>query len=340
MIVLSRKALMVVSLLLSIMMVFTLVGCSSGEKDQGQQYPSKPFEFVAPGGPGGGWDTTIRMVAKVLGDQKIIQQSMPVLNKPGGGGAVGLSYMQEKKGDPYEVIVYSPPLLLINLTGQTELSYQDLTPLAMLINDFGAFAVPKDSPYDSLNDIMEALKKDPKSIKIGGASSPGSMDHIQFLQVAKAAGVKNLKDITYIPFQEGGSLAALMGGHIDLLTSGMAETVGPMQSGDIKILAITAPERVKEGPLASVPTVKELGIDAVFINWRGLFGPPEMPGYAVEYMEGALAKMVETDQWKEICKKNGWAEAFMGSEEFKQFLDKTNEEYKVLLQEIGLYKSN
>ncbi|NLZ54691.1 MAG: tripartite tricarboxylate transporter substrate binding protein [Thermoanaerobacteraceae bacterium] len=275
------------------------------------------------------------MVAKVLGETNIINQPMPVINKPGGGGGVALAYMQEKKGDPYEVVVYSPPLLLINLTGQTQLSYKGLTPIAMLINDFGAFAVPKNSKYNTINDVIEALKEDPKSVKIGGASSPGSMDHIQFLHVAKAAGVENLKDVQYISFQEGESLAALMGGHIDLLTSGMAETVGPMESGDIKVLAITAPERIKEGPLSAVPTVKESGIDAVFINWRGLFGPPEMPDYAVNFLGDALAKMVETSEWKEVCKKNGWIEAFMDKDDFAMFLDKTNEEYKVLLDAIG-----
>ncbi|TYP55416.1 tripartite tricarboxylate transporter substrate binding protein [Thermosediminibacter litoriperuensis] len=330
---------------IALFLVGVLSGCSSGKQDSGGgdsarevDYPTKPFEFVAPAGPGGGWDTTIRMVAKVLGETGLVNQPMPVVNKPGGGGAVGLAYMQEKKGSPYHVVVYSPPLLLINLTGQTQLSYKNLTPLVILINDFGAFAVPKNSRFNSINEVMEALKKDPKSVKIGGASSPGSMDHMQFLQAAKAAGVNNLKDIQYISFQSGESLAALMGGHIDLLSTGMAEVVGPLESGDIKVLAITAPERVKEGPLSQVPTLKEQGIDAVFVNWRGLFGPPEMPDYTVKYLSDTLAKMVQTPEWKEIVKKNGWTEAFMGPEEFKAFLDRTNEEYKSLLVEVGLYK--
>ena len=323
---------------LTVLAVCTLV-LSFGVAAFAADYPSRPFEFISPGGAGGGWDTTIRMTAKVLAEEGIVTQPMPVVNKPGGGGGVGLAYLQKKKGNPYTAIVYSPPLLLINLTGQTKLSYKDTTPLAMLINDYGAFAVPKDSPYKTINDVMEALKKDPKSVKIGGASSPGSMDHLQFLQVAKVAGVGNLKELPYIAFQEG-SLAALMGGHIDLLSTGMAETVGPMEAGDIRVLAITAPQRVAEGPLSKIPTVMEEGIDTAFINWRGIFGPVDMPDYAVKYLEDSLAAMVKTDGWDGVCKNNGWTKAFMGSADFKAFLDKTNTEYQDLLTQIGLFKGN
>ena len=299
-------------------------------------FPSRNFECLAPAGPGGGWDTTMRMVAKVLTDKRIVGKAMPVINKPGGGGGVALAYINGKK-DPHTIAVYSPPLLLINLTGQTELSYKNVTPLAMLINDFGAFAVPAGSPYKTVGDLFDALKKDPKSVKLGGASSPGSMDHIQFLHAAKAAGV-DVKNIPYIAFQGGEALAALLGGHIDVYTTGMAEIVGPMEAGDIRVLALTYPERVKDGPLAQIPTLKEQGVDAVFINWRGIFGIPNMPEEARSFMEDALKQMSETPEWEEICARNGWVKVFMGSSDFAAFLEKTNEEYKSLLEVIGLYQ--
>ncbi|WP_455598629.1 tripartite tricarboxylate transporter substrate binding protein [Cloacibacillus sp.] len=300
-------------------------------------YPSRPFEFLAPAGAGGGWDTTIRMVGKTLGDLKIITQPMPVTNKPGGGGAVNLAYMQKKKGNPYTITVYSPPILLINLTGQTKLGYKNLTPIAMLINDFGAYAVPKDSKFNSMKEVIEAIKKDPKSVKVGGTSSAGSMDHLQFLQAARAAGVKNLKEIPYISLQEG-SMASLMGGHIDLLSTGMAETVGALEAGDIKVLAVSSPTRIKSGPLSKVPTLKESGIDTVFINWRGIFGTPGMGKAERDYMTNALKKMSESKEWKDVCLKNGWEAVYMNADEFTKFLDKTNEEYKVILGEIGFLK--
>ncbi|MCX7827765.1 MAG: tripartite tricarboxylate transporter substrate binding protein [Thermanaerothrix sp.] len=318
--------------------LFSLVAVSFLVGSAFAAYPTRPFECIAPAGPGGGWDTTMRMVTKVLVEKKIVPVPMPVVNKPGGGGGVALAYLQKKAGRDDTIAVYSPPLLLIHLTGASPFGYKDVTPIAMLINDFGAFAVPKNSKYHNIKEVMEALKKDPKSVKIGGTSAMGSMDHIQFLTAAKAAGVKNLKAIQYIAFQGGEGMAALMGGHIDLLSTGMAETVGPMQSGDIRVLAITAPSRVKKGPLMTVPTLKESGINAEFINWRGIFGPKNMPDYAVKYLDDALSKMVKTPEWKEIVVRNGWTPVYMGPESFAKFLDKANEEYKVLLDEVGILK--
>lgn len=300
-------------------------------------YPDKPLNFIAPGGPGGGWDTTTRVVAQVLKETGLVTQPIVVTNMPGGGGGVGLAHMQTKKGDPYTIIVFSPPLLLINLTGQTQYSFRDLTPLAMLIHDYGAFAVSKKSKFNSIAEVMEALKKDPKSVKVGGISAFGSMDHIQFLIAAKAAGVQNLKDITYVSFQEGEHLAALLGGHIDVLSTGLAEVTTALQTGTIKVLAITAPQRIS-GILANVPTLKEEGIDAEFVNWRGLFGPPEMPDYAVEYWINTLSKMVQTMEWERFVAKYNWTKAFMPGKEFMNYLEKVNEDYKVVLKELGLYK--
>ncbi|WP_319371291.1 tripartite tricarboxylate transporter substrate binding protein [uncultured Ilyobacter sp.] len=313
-----------------------LTGC--GKKDAGTTYPSKPMTFIAPGGAGGGWDGTIRTVAKVLKDTKLVDVPMPVTNKPGGGGGVALAYLQELKGDAQTITVYSPPLILINLNGSSKLSYKDVTPIARLITDYGAFVVKKGSKYKTIADVMDALKKDPKSVKIGGGSSAGSMDHIQFLMIAKAAGVKNLKEIDYLSFQEGGANAQLLGGHIDLLTTGLGDVAALLESGQLVGLAQTADERVGEGVLAEIPTCKESGIDAAFYNWRGLFGAPDMPEEALKYWEDTLAKMVETPEWDEAVKRNGWTKSFANSADFSAFLDKTNEEYKEIMAEIGLLK--
>lgn len=318
-------------------------GCgSNGAKtvntDVSKDYPKKAMEFIAPGGAGGGWDLTIRTTAKVLKDANLVSVPMPITNKPGGGGGVNLAYMQTKKASDTLLSVYSPPILLINLNGSSELGYKDTTPIARLITDYGAFVVQKDSKYNTINDVIEALKKDPKSVKIAGNSSAGSMDHIQFLMVAKAAGVEDIKDIDYISFQDGTATAQLLGEHVDLLSTGLGDVEQLLESGDLKALGQTAANRVGEGVLAEIPTVKEQGIDVTFENWRGLFAAPEMPDYAVKYWRETLAKMVETPEWDEACKKNGWDKAYLDSEEFTEFLGTVNEGYKSILEEIGMSK--
>ncbi|SKC48392.1 tripartite tricarboxylate transporter substrate binding protein [Maledivibacter halophilus] len=319
-----------------------LTGCgaknaSTGESSGNEKYPKKAMEFIAPSGAGGGWDLTIRTVAKVLQDTKISPVPMPVTNRPGGGGGVNLAYMQEHKGSDALISVYSPPLLLINLNGSTEFSYKDTTPLARLIADYGVFVVAKDSEYNSISDVMEALKKDPKSVKIGGSSSAGSMDHIQFLLMAKAAGVENIKEIDYVSFQESGA-AQILGGHIDLFSTGLGEVKGLLESGDLKALAQTADKKIGTGIVSEIPTCKEEGIEATFVNWRGLFGPPQMPDYAVEFWEDAIAKMVKTEEWAQACERNNWDEVYLDKEEFEVFLHQTNEEYKEILNDIGMLK--
>jgi putative tricarboxylic transport membrane protein len=327
-------------------MLFT--GCSTGKTtvssgDNGPttpevKYPEKALEFIAPAGAGGGWDTTIRTVAKTLQDTKLVSVPMPVTNKPGGGGGIALAYLEEKKGSDSIVTVYSPPLLLINLNGSTPLGYKNTTPLARLIADYACFVVAKDSPYKSITDVMEALKKDPKSVKVGGTSAAGSMDHLQFLKIAKAAGVANVKEISYISFQDGSGPAQVLGGHVDILSTGIADAKALMESGDLRALAITADKRIGEGMIAEIPTCKEQGIDATFINWRGIFGAPDMPEYAVKYWQDTLKKMSETEEWKAACKTNGWDNIYLGGEDFVKFIEQENENSKALLEEIGMLK--
>lgn len=299
-----------------------------------KEYPTKPMEFVAPGGAGGGWDLTIRTVAKVLEDTKLVSVPMPITNRPGGGGGVNLAAMQKQRGSDRLVSVYSPPLLLINLNGSSPFGYSHTTPLAGLIADYGAFVVRKDSPYQNINDVLEALKKDPTSVKIAGASSPGSMDHIQFLMVAKAAGVKNLRKINYVSFQDTSAMGQLLGGHVDLFSTGLGEAAGMIKGGEVRVLAITSDHRVEAH--ADLPTCKEQGVDVEFTNWRGLFGAPNMPDYAMAYWQEVLAKMVKTPEWAEACKRNGWDQKYMNAADFKAFLDKTNREYMEIMEEINM----
>lgn len=164
------------------------------------KYPEKPIMVIAPAGAGGGWDLTARTTAKILTEEKLVPVGMPVENRTGGGGAIALEYVvNEKKGDAYTLVVYSPPLLLINLNGTTEKSFRDLTPLAQLYTDYQVIAVKADSKYTDIKQLMDELKQNPQAVTVGGASAPGSMDHLSFMLPAFRSGVA-IKDVPYVSF--------------------------------------------------------------------------------------------------------------------------------------------
>ncbi|MBN2656093.1 MAG: tripartite tricarboxylate transporter substrate binding protein [Spirochaetales bacterium] len=333
----KKTLLLFTALLILSPLALTAMG-QQGDSDQNVQYPKGNLDFVAPSGAGGGWDLTIRTTAKALKDTGLVKVPMPVRNNPGAGGSVHLASLQEKKGDDKTITVYSPPLILTKLAGTTDLDYNNVTPLARLIADYAVFVVKADSPYKSINDVMNSLKNDVKSVKIGGTSSAGSMDHLQFLIMAKAAGVKNLRDIDYVSFDDSGA-AQVMGGHIDLFSTGLSEVLGLIQSGDLRALAQTAPHRVGEGVVADIPTCMEAGISATFVNWRGLFGPPEMPEYAVNYWRETLGKLRLTPEWEAARKTNGWDDAYLDAPDFKEFLVQADNEFRDILNEIGMLQN-
>ncbi len=309
---------------------------SSGGED-GKWKPEKSIEIVAPSGAGGGWDTTARMAAKVFEEEKIIDQDIGVVNKPGGGGAVGWAYIHAKKGNPHHLFVNSPPMILVPLNGQSEYDYEDFTPLVNMIADYGAIAVAADAKWDNLKELFEDMKKDPSSITVIGASSPGSMDHIQFVKVAKAAGV-DIKKIKYVSDQDGGALTAVLNGSADVYSTGVAETVEQVKAGKLKVLGVTSEERLEGEVLSDYPTAKEQGIDATFVNWRGFFGPPDMSEAEIKFYEKKFKELSESEGWAEIRDKFGWTEMYMDSEQYKEFLAKEKEELKKLIDELGLGK--
>lgn len=337
-----KKRLVLFVLIFSMVVVSACSGgdkkTSSGDKaDSGDWEPDKKIEIVAPSGAGGGWDTTARMAAKMFNEAGIIDQDIGVVNKEGGGGAVGWSYIAGKDGNPYNLFVASPPLLLVPLNGQSEYDYDDFTPLANVIADYAAFAVSADAKWDNLNDLFDDMKKDPSSVTVIGASSPGSMDHIQFIKIAKAAGV-DITKIKYVSDQEGGALTALLNGSVDVYSTGVAETVEQVKAGKIKVLGVTSEDRLEGDVLSDFPTAKEQGIDETFINWRGFFGPPNMDEAAVKYYEEKFKELSDSDEFAEVREKYGWDEMYMGSKEYKDFLDKEHESNKELLDELGLAK--
>ena len=297
--------------------------------------PIKPIEVIAPAGAGGGWDTTARAMSKVLEEQKIIDKRLAVVNKPGGGGVIGWSYINDNPTNDHLLFTTSPPILFVPMNGQSDLTHKDFTPIAALTADYAVFLVKEDSPLNNMNDLVDSLKKDPQSISVAGSSAPGSMAHMQFVKAVHTAGV-DVKGIKYVSSQDGAGMTMLLGGKVDVFSTGASSAVEQVRAGNIRVLGIASPERLKGDVVSDFPTLKEQGIDDEFVIWRGVMGPKDMSEETAKYYEDSLKEMTETEGWKKELDRFGWEPLWMGGKEFGEYMDEQYATLESLMEEIGL----
>lgn len=307
--------------------------------------PDKPIEFIAPSGPGGGWDRTARGAQKVLSDEKLVPQPIVVNNVAGGSGAVALAQvMAKRKGDSHLLLAMSPALTFTLALGRGKdpatgknLTFRDIIPIAAVATDYGAIAVKKDAPYKNLKDLLEAYKANPASVSVAGGSAVGGQDHVKFAKVVKAAGLDATK-VKYVPFQGGGeALASLLGGHTSVAAPDVSEIAGQVEAGQIRVLAVLSDQRLG-GVFKDVPTAKEQGINTNYILWRGFYAAPGLTKEQTDYWRDTMGRMVKTTSWKKLAADSGWFELFMTGEEFNKFLDDDLTFASALLKELGLVK--
>jgi putative tricarboxylic transport membrane protein len=288
---------------------------------------------LIPGGAGGGWDGTARGVGKALVDSGLLENAS-YENMSGGGGGKALNYLiSTAKRQHGTLMVNSTPIIIRSLTGVFPQSFRDLTPVASVIADYAAFVVPKNSKFKKWNDVLAAFKKDPKSVKVAGGSVKGGMDHLVAALAIEAAGGDPLK-LVYVPYDAGGkAMAGLLSGDTQVLSTGFSEAVGLAKQGEVSILAVTSAERLPQAP--DVPSLKELGYDAEFANWRGFFGPPGLPDDMTQGYIDMFRKMYDTEEWEEIRSKRGWQNLFHPGQEFYEFLDKQEKVVGKLMRTLG-----
>ncbi|MGE6368031.1 Bug family tripartite tricarboxylate transporter substrate binding protein [Planococcus kocurii] len=327
------------------MLAVGLAACSSEENSQASDagsadYPERGLTIVAPSGAGGGWDLTARSIAKTMNTTGIIEESIMVENKPGGGGAVYMAeYATKEVDNDYMLMVKSPPILINNskAEGNSPYGYKDTTPLAQLTRDYGAIVVRADSEFQTLTDVLDAVKTDPKAVTFAGGSAPGSMDHLVGILPAFEYGI-DPKSVKYVSYDGGGeAVAALLGDNADVIATD-ASTIGEyMKSGDVRVLAVSSPERL-EGDLSEIPTFKEEGIDTEFTIWRGIFGPKDMSDTAYKYWSEKLEEMSGSEEWKQELEQNGWQSEYKNGEDFEKYLQTQEELIVELLTALDMQK--
>ncbi len=277
--------------------------------------PTQPIEFISPSGAGGGSDGVVRIIEKMLGNGKLLEVPIAVTNKPGAGGDIAWKWLAQNGAGGHHISLMTGNLLTNHITARSTLNYTDLTCMAQLFSEASGIAVRTDSPIRDGKDLLERLRKDPTSVSAAVGTAFGGSGHITLALAAKSAGSdpKKMKVVVFPAFSQ--ALAALLGGHIDLVLNPASSLIPQMREGKTRIIAVSTPERLA-GVLPSVPTLQELGARGVHIEaFRAMVGPKAMPADQVAYWEDILKKMADSADWKKEIEDRGWLAKFRGSKD-------------------------
>lgn len=294
--------------------------------------PGKPVEVIVHTGPGGGADVLARELVALIDKEKLSPVRMQVVNKTGGGGLTAMAYVVEKKGDNNAIALFTGNWLTNPLIrAEAKATIKDMTPIARLVLEPAVIAVKADSPYKTLKDFIEASKKNPGKLKQSGGSIT-SRDNVVRQLLMKHTGA----NWAYISFPGGGErIAALLGGHVDLMVIEPQEAGEHIRAGNMRVLAQISEQRLPGYP--SVPTLKEAGYDVPIVpQVRGVVAPPGMSKEAVAYYEGLFAKVVQTAAWKKYLQDNQFQDGFMKSAELSRFFDEFSDRMRGILKDAGV----
>jgi putative tricarboxylic transport membrane protein len=291
------------------------------------------LHFLIPAGPGGGLDSTARALGAAL---QAAERRSPVSfeNMTGGGGGRAMAHFVETANRQQStLLVNSTPLIIRSLQGLFPHDHRDVIPVAGLVGEYGAFVVRADSAIESWAELAQILRTDPGSVIVGGGSVRGSLDHVVLALAVRAAGIEPRR-VRYLPYDAGGkAMLALLGGEIDLLSTGVGETLSYAASGDVRVLAVTAPERLTALP--DTPTLMEQSADLVFANWRGVFAAPGTPMETVDAFQTDITAAVATERWAEAVARYGWSPLNLAGEDFARYLDAQAEQLREILISLG-----
>ncbi|GAB2904153.1 Bug family tripartite tricarboxylate transporter substrate binding protein [Streptomyces mayteni] len=320
------------SLLSATLLVLLVPPLLSSESSAGSGTNIPGLRFMVPNTPGGGYDITARTAARAAEDAGLTG-SIEVFNLPGAGGTVGLSSLVSDHGNGRIAMSMGLGVVGAVHTNQTSSTLADTTPIARITQESDIVVVPADSRYQSFEELLADWQANPGSLPVGGGSSPGGPDHLAPMLMAQAADI-DPREVNYVSYDGGGELlASVLGGQVAFGVSGVGEYRDQIEAGELRVLAVTGPERV-DG--VDAPTLTELGVDVEFTNWRGIVAPPGLTDAERERLINLVTELHESPEWQEALEVNGWTDAFVTGEDFGDFLAAEDERVDGILRELGL----
>jgi putative tricarboxylic transport membrane protein len=278
-------------------------------------------------------------VGRVLADLGLAPGQVRTTNLPGAGGGVAFARaVAQRSRDPNVIIAASPSTTLRLAQGQYgDLTEDDVRWIGALGAEFGVLAVAADAPWNSLDDLLAEWRRDPTSLVVSGGSAVAGQDHMKVLLLAHRAGI-DPRLIRYVPFDGGGeAMTALLGGFVHVFSGEASEVEGQVAAGRLKILVTLAPERLR-GPLASVPTARESGVDVTWVTWRGFYVPKGIDDATYARWVDVLRQVGESSEWEEARVLNRLQPFFLVGDEFSVFVKEQVEDFRAMSREIGLIR--
>jgi putative tricarboxylic transport membrane protein len=305
--------------------------------------PTRPVEFIVPAGTGGGADQMARTIQGIVTKYSLMKQPLVVINKAGGAGGEGFLDVKGARGNPHKLVITLSNLFTTPLGTGIPFSWKDLTPVAMMALDEFILWVNADTPYKSVKDYVDAVKKGtPGQFKMGGTGSKQE-DQIITVAIEKAIGTK----FTYIPFRGGGEVAVqLVGKHVDSTVNNPIEAVAQWRGNTVRPLCVFDGKQLPytekvSGDLtwASIPTCKSQGLDTEYLMLRGIFTSPGATKDQVDYYIGVLQKVRETPEWKKLMADGAFNQTFMTGDEYAKWVANEEERHRSLMKDAGFLAS-
>jgi putative tricarboxylic transport membrane protein len=290
------------------------------------------LKMLIPANPGGGWDTTGRALGKAIVEAKAAD-AVQYVNKGGAGGIIGLAqFTTSTRRDPNALMVMGAVMLGGIIMGEPPVRLQACTPIARLTSEYNVFAVPADSRFRTMDQVVAQLKKDPGSIKWGGGSR-GSTEHIAACLLARSAGV-DPKKINYVAFRGGGEAsAAVLADDVTIGGSGYGEFADSIQAGRMRALGVTSANRLANVP---VPTLKEQGWNVVIRNWRGVYGAPGISADERARLTEIVTRATRARVWRQALDANYWAPELLAGPPFEAFVEQEFRDLRAVMRESGM----
>lgn len=294
-------------------------------------------ECIAPANPGGGWDFTCRQIGKIMFDIGAVDKPIQVTNMAGAGGGLAYNHVVAERGDDADLIIAASSATSTRLAQN---AYAGMTAdqvrfVGAIGADPGVIVVAKDSAFQSLGDLVDAIKAEPGSVAFAGGSATGGFDHLKPLMILQRADFTDITKVKYISLDGGAdAITQTIGGFTQAMTGDMSEVVGFLKSGDVRVLAVLTEARIPG--FDDIPTAKEQGFDVVAVNWRGLYVPKDVSDETFDMWAGRLQQVADSAEWKEAMAANGLAPFTKVGDDFQGYVDGVVAEVRDLSKELGV----